>query len=395
MSRYHSYINTAEKIIGSFKGETPFAIYLKNFFSAEKKYGSKDRKQIASLCYNYYRIGFAANNSTIHEKISIAFFLCSNEPSEMMNALNSEWNEYGHLPLNKKVLIVKKIFSLVDIFPFTNKLSVRIDVAEFCRSFLIQPDVFLRIRPKEMAAVNKKLNKAKLPFTLMENGCIQLPSTTTVDEYLATDKEVVIQDFNSQKVLDYLKYHQTSFYAENIVRRPLSVWDCCAASGGKSILAYDILNGAIALTVSDIRAGIILNLHQRFKKAAIKEYNYFIADISKEGSKIPYNTYDVIICDVPCTGSGTWSRTPDQLYFFKENALEEYSSLQKKIAASAMPHLKKGGIFFYITCSVFKMENEVNAAFIQEQFNLQLMEMQLLKGYEKKADSMFVAVFKK
>ena len=60
-----------------------------------------------------------------------------------------------------------------------------------------------------------------------------------------------------------------------------------------------------------------------------------------------------------------------------------------------MPHLRTGGLFVYITCSVFKKENEYIADFIAENFNCTLLHQQLLKGYDKKADTMFVAVFRK
>ena len=60
-----------------------------------------------------------------------------------------------------------------------------------------------------------------------------------------------------------------------------------------------------------------------------------------------------------------------------------------------MPYLQPEGLFFYITCSVFKKENEDVANYLKEKFHLQLLHMELLKGYDKKADCMFVAVFKK
>jgi len=89
------------------------------------------------------------------------------------------------------------------------------------------------------------------------------------------------------------------------------------------------------------------------------------------------------------------SRTPEQLYFFDERKIETYSVLQKKIVSNAIPQLQPGGTFIYITCSVFKKENEELVAFIKEKFHLQIEQMEVLKGYDKKADSMFVAVFRK
>ena len=69
--------------------------------------------------------------------------------------------------------------------------------------------------------------------------------------------------------------------------------------------------------------------------------------------------------------------------------------MQQQIVSNIIPYVQEAGIFIYITCSVFKNENEDMVNFIKEKFHLQLLQMELLKGYDKKADSMFTAVFKK
>jgi 16S rRNA (cytosine967-C5)-methyltransferase len=177
---------------------------------------------------------------------------------------------------------------------------------------------------------------------------------------------------------------------------PIRAWDCCAGSGGKSLLFYDHFPN-IDLTVSDVRESIMTNLKKRFAKAGINKYEWFVADVTSLNS--PFTThhspFDLIICDAPCTGSGTWSRTPEQLYFFDEKKIEQYALLQKKIVANVIPYLKHGGLFVYITCSVFKKENEEIVHFMEEQFHADLIEMKLLRGYENKADSMFVSLFRK
>ena len=75
--------------------------------------------------------------------------------------------------------------------------------------------------------------------------------------------------------------------------------------------------------------------------------------------------------------------------------IETYSVLQKKIVSNVIPQIRPGGMFIYITCSVFKKENEENVYFIKENFHLELKQMEILKGYDQKADSMFVAVLQK
>ena len=157
----------------------------------------------------------------------------------------------------------------------------------------------------------------------------------------------------------------------------------------------DILDGQIELTVSDIRESILSNLKQRLETAGIKNYHSFIADLTIADCELPVAHCPLIICDAPCTGSGTWSRTPEQLYFLKRKTIDVYVAMQQQIVSNVIPHLQQGGTFIYITCSVFKNENEDMVNFIKEKFHLQLLQMELLKGYDKKADSMFTAVFKK
>src|SRR5687768_1376153 len=91
--RSHSYINSAKKILEQYKGEMPLAAWLKTYFSANKKYGSKDRKQIAHLCYSFYRLGHAFQHLNIEERLLMSVFLASDTPSFILSELRPEWNE--------------------------------------------------------------------------------------------------------------------------------------------------------------------------------------------------------------------------------------------------------------------------------------------------------------
>jgi 16S rRNA (cytosine967-C5)-methyltransferase len=68
--------------------------------------------------------------------------------------------------------------------------------------------------------------------------------------------------------------------------------------------------------------------------------------------------------------------------------------LQKSIALNAAKALKKNGYFIYITCSVFRKENEHVVSFLSENSSLALVEKRYFKGYDKKADTLFVALFR-
>ena len=380
VSRYHSYLNSAKQILQQYNGEEPFASFLKKYFSANKKYGSKDRKQVSNLCYCFFRIGKIADDLPVEEKILMAFFLCSNEPNEILETLKPEWNRMLRVSPIEKLSSVN--FQLSSAFPWKGELSNEIDYEKYCESFFTQPDLFIRIRPGYAEPVLLKLDGLKVQYEFISPFTIRLPNSFKADQHFELDKEVVVQDYSSQNIAHFLPLD----HGKN-----LKVWDCCAGSGGKSIMAYD-LNPHIELTVSDVRESIFANLKKRFQKAGIKKYKTFISDLRSQ-LPIPNSQFQLIICDVPCTGSGTWSRTPEQLYYFNENKIEEYSALQKRIVSNVIPHLQPGSSFIYITCSIFKKENEKVVEFIKQKFHLQLKQMELLKGYDKKADSMFIAVF--
>jgi 16S rRNA (cytosine967-C5)-methyltransferase len=388
--RFRAYLNAAINILQLYPGKIPLHLFLKQYFSANKKFGSRDRKQVTSLCYNYFRTVHAVKNITIEESILVGTFLCENKPSEFLEIIKPEWNVFIQEPFKKKLVIINEQLAVKDIFPYPDELSKEINVVKFHESFLIQPDLFLRARPGNTQRVTGKLSGAGLTYKLILDACICLPNGSKVDTILELDKEAVVQDYNSQRVGDFFKLQTTNHKLQT------SIWDCCAASGGKSIMAYDI-NPKIDLTVSDKRESILNNLHKRFARAGIKNYHSFIADLESSifipQFAVHNSKFDLIICDAPCSGSGTWSRTPEQLYYFKKKRIEEYSALQKKIIENIVPYVKPGGKLLYITCSVFKKENEDIAAYAEEKFKLILNRIEVLKGYEMKADTMFAALF--
>lgn len=381
-----AYINTAQQILHEYHGEEPFHSFLKKFFGTNKKFGSRDRKQIAHLCYCFFRLGKSLKEVSISERLMLGLFLCTNSRSLLLQKMNAELSDSTEKNLSEKIKMVQDQygFDVVDIFPYHNNLSDQTEHYFFSLSFLIQPPAYLRIRPGNKNEVKTKLREANIPFHLMNDECLSVGPATKLEEVLEMNKEVVVQDYSSQHVMNSLKHHAN----EELLK---TAWDCCAGSGGKSILLKDTFPH-VQLIVSDIRQSILINLKKRFEQAGIRNYKSVVADLSAS-SLNSQQRFDLIICDAPCSGSGTWSRTPEQLYFFDEQKIEYYSTLQKKILRNAVKSLRKDGFLLYITCSVFKDENEEVVQFIGGQLSLQLLEMRYLKGYNDKADTLFTALF--
>jgi 16S rRNA (cytosine967-C5)-methyltransferase len=383
--KYFSHLNTAIQILQQYNGKEPFAHYIKKFFSQNKKYGSTDRKNISHLCYCYFRLGHSLKELSIEEKILIAIFLCNHSSNDLLAHLKPEWNKNIHLPLTEKLSIIHYPLLITDIFPWKEELSKGIDYEKFCESFLVQPDLFLRVRPGNEELVREKLLNANIEFQQLNDSCIALNNSTKLEGIIDINKEAVVQDYSSQRVGDFFSLPTPGSGLPTI-------WDCCAGSGGKSIMAKDKM-GDINLTVSDIRKPILVNLQKRFEDAVIKKYKSFAADLSAVNGNRSTDNFDLIIVDVPCSGSGTWGRSCEALYFFEEKEIDRYNELQKKIISNVVPSLQRNGKLVYITCSVFKKENEEMLDFIQQKFQLRLEKAELLKGYDNKADTMFAAAF--
>lgn len=392
------HFESAIVILQEDNGKLPLAHFLKQYFAQYKKYGSRDRKQITHLCYCFYRLGKSLPGLAIEEKLKIAIYLCNNNANAWQVLFDDTWNEWSE-NLHERISFVQKKypFSITGIFPWKDELSGAVDVPVFIESHLVQPDLFLRIRPDKLKTVSEKLNHAQISYNKLSETCLQLPNNTKIETVLNIDEEVVVQDYSSQRIVEFLKLIT---YNSSLI----TLWDCCAASGGKSILAKDVLSD-IDLTVSDVRSSILKNLQERFAKAGIKKYHSFVTDLAEVKSQklkaknsftSHFSLFDLVLCDVPCSGSGTWGRTPEQLFFFDTKKINEFHSLQTKIVSNTIPQVKEGGYFLYITCSVFKKENEKVVEFIQQKFPfMQLLKKEVLVGYDKKADTMFAALFKK
>lgn len=383
--RYVRYIETANTLLTQYDGKQPFAGYLKKYFATQKKHGGTDRKWIALLCYGFFRLG--KMTSSLSPALQWQAVLLIYAPAAPIASVLLPESVAQHLSdtLEQKIMYWPQLAAttLPSIFSFNQPVSDGINRLEFQLSHLQQPKLFLRIRKGKDALVEEKLARANIAFEKVAANTLALANGTSVDTVLELDKEAVVQDLSSQQIAQYLQLIPVTNFDS------FSVWDCCAASGGKSILAWDVLP-PFTLTVSDVRESILNNLIKRFAQAGIQSYKKQVIDLTQHQSVD--NKYQLIMADVPCSGSGTWGRTPEYLLHFQEQELAYYTSRQEKILSQVMPALAPGGYLLYITCSVFRCENEERVNWLLRNYPLRLIQSGLLAGYNKGADTLFAAL---
>ena len=266
------------------------------------------------------------------------------------------------------------------MFPWISSVSVAIDKKAFLQAFFTQPDLYIRVQKGFETPVKVALAAAEIVFKEEGNNCISLPNGIRLETILPKQQWYEVQDLSSQQTAQYFKPQKWENW-----------WDACAASGGKSLLLHD-LEPTVKLVVSDIRESILANLDERFQQAGIIKFQKKLLDLTQNPDFVLHDyTFDGIILDAPCSGSGTWGRTPEMISQFDDHKIQFFQRLQKNIVRNVVKYLKPGKPLIYITCSAFKAENEDMVDFMVKELGLKLEEQTVLKGYEHKADTMFVA----
>jgi 16S rRNA (cytosine967-C5)-methyltransferase len=375
-----SYIEKALHLYEVYQLQMPLHLFLKEFFKNNKKLGSRDRKIIAELVYGIYRLGTSASHLELRKRMILGAFLADKLPRIFIEKTEPSLLDFADKPFHEKLIYVLDEYKIQAEVDFA--WSGNLNTAAFWQFLFAPTKVFIRLR-KDPHQIQEKLLKENVHVEQIQERCFALASNTPIATYLE-ESAYVIQDYASQQV-------GTFFHP----KKGQTWWDCCCASGGKSIMLLDKC-AQIDLTVSDIRASIINNLHVRMKRYGYQHhYKSFVADASVKINELGGKQFDHIICDVPCSGSGTWSRSPEQFYFFDHTKLDQFKIKQLSILLQAWEHLKVGGCIYYITCSIFKEENEgILEQFLAKQ-QVTIKSQQLISGAKFGGDHLFIAVLEK
>ena len=382
MKAFHQ-LATVQNILETYKQDQPLHRFLAQYYRQNKQMGSKDRKIASRLVYNYFRLGSALNTIPLQEKLAIAEFLCNESSNSFITYYKNECDDKLILPLSSKIEEVKKTypqFLLEDVFPFNGHLSEGVHPDDFFKSFFIQPDLFVRVKKGAEKQFQKLLSEQDIAYRQLEEQTFALANGTKLEAIIPDKGIYEVQDRSSQQTGSFFKPNKWDKW-----------WDCCAASGGKSLMLHD-QQPDLKLLVTDIRESILANLDERFRNAGIRSYQKKVMDLTLSQSLLLHDYhFDGIIVDAPCSGSGTWGRTPEMISQFKEHSISFFQELQRKILKNVVQYLKSDKPLIYITCSVFKEENEEQVLWLQKEFNLEVESEKIIKGHEHKADTMFVA----
>jgi 16S rRNA (cytosine967-C5)-methyltransferase len=366
--------------------------YLAGHFKGFPQMGARDRREVGGMVFNYFRVKRLFTNQPEESLILAAQLLC--QPGSYPGFV-AYWSE--KLWQSKVESTPENAFDFLKpfgfepqwerYFPLNDAISPLIDKHAFLKAHLLQPALWVRIKKGKEKVVREEFEKLGISYQLHNElplAC-QLTAGTKLDGLKAWQNgHIEVQDIASQAT--------AALFNPQAGERWL---DACAGAGGKSLLLYD-LEPAISLFVTDTRDYMLKHLHERFKKAGLRNYSQAVVDQSVAGAlsmqKSFPKQFDAVLADVPCSGSGTWSSTPELMDHINLDKLDQFTQKQLAITRQLGNALKKGGRLIYLTCSVYAAENENLLAQLND---FKVEKQQYFQFTDQGGDVLFGAVLKK
>lgn len=146
---------------------------------------------------------------------------------------------------------------------------------------------------------------------------------------------------------------------------PESDWkilDACAGAGGKSLHLADLQNDKGQIIAADVIKGKLFALSKRMRRPGFQSIvPHAWNSKNKPPNEMKKGSFDAVLVDAPCSGTGTIRRMPYHKWRLDENLLERLTKKQLSILKQYSSYVKPGGILVYATCSIMPQENDVIA----------------------------------
>ncbi|MBN9412432.1 MAG: RsmB/NOP family class I SAM-dependent RNA methyltransferase [Candidatus Paracaedimonas acanthamoebae] len=402
-------------------GEKPFDVIITHYFKQRRYAGSQDRRTILELVYgvlrNFYKLFYVAQEKFSHE-VSARLYLLA----------------YLKLILDKKEVDLDSLFSGIGYAPskitppeqnfFKNLQAEIVKWPEWAHANIPE---FLWPEVQNIFGV-KALSEAE---SLNQEATVDLrvnPLKTNRDfikKSLESENIESIETLYSPLGLRLKKrvnltnhplYQQGLFEFQDEASQLVSilcdvqgnetVLDYCAGAGGKTLALAGLMDNKGHIDAYDVSSTRLRKAELRAQRTGCQNV-HFLTNVSDR-------TYDRVLIDAPCSGTGTWRRHPEWRVTITPENLKKFISLQKEIIFKAVQNVKTGGRLIYVTCSLLACENEeIMENFLENHSEFKAVPIsgvweKLLKvpcptassflrftPHQHKTDGFFIAIFEK
>ena len=336
-------------------------LILSNLFRVHKVTDEAVRAEAARVFYGLIRFW-----RPITSAVRLGEVLFEADAVRLYEAFEVWIDMYNGKPIKEQANLVEKFTKYMRIRKIRESMSDWMDetgvkelgeatwegIAHFMNT---EPRVFLRVNTARTTTEElvRALESEKVPVEIVPDvpGALLLKEHRNVFSLKVFHEGLFeVQDRSSQI---------TGLFCN--VRPGMVVVDACAGAGGKTLQLAAIMNNSGKIYAMDTVGGKLKTLRDRCSKARTDIVE--TKEITSPQDVKPYaGKADVVLLDVPCTGSGVLRRNPDAKWRMDEDDLQRLRALQKSILEEYATMVKQGGTLVYSTCSVLPSEGEQQAA---------------------------------
>lgn len=341
-ARYQAVLEILTEV---FKDEIPADKIINDYLRARKYIGSKDRRFITDWVWqiirNRMKLSFDAKSGDVRR---ILLYAVRDKLEEVFDD-----STYGMTPLSEeeKSWLQRENEEPYPVYAEAECpqwLFAKINDMAFCKALNEPATTDIRAHGISRDELQKKLAAEGITATAGRYApdCLRIDGRLVLNNCMAwQDGNLEVQDEASQIaaiLVDAKPEHK--------------IIDYCCGAGGKSLAVSNILGNKGNILAYDIDAKRLEAIKPRMARLKVK--NIDLTDIIADSDK----NYDRFILDAPCSGSGTWRRSPDAKFRLTENYVRKLNQIQAELLETAAAKTKTGGRIIYITCSVLRDENE-------------------------------------
>ena len=333
--------------------EANFPLFLQHRLGRDRRFGSRDRRLYRALAYAAVRHLPWIEAAPASARASLALWLAADEPAlaTLRGELLTDWPPLPAAPADRAALLAAR-FSLAltvdQLFPewLATEAPTLTGPARDC--LVTRSPLWLRVQTSDPQPVLAWLAAEGIPFRrhpLLPDAIALLIETDVTTSALHEAGAFEIQDIGSQLILALAQ------------PRTGTRWlDACAGAGGKSLQLARLLGPTGSVEASDIRPAALEELRTRAARAGLKNVTVLAAPPGKN------RLYDAVLVDAPCSGSGTWRRSPSLRWQTTPAELRRQHERQLAILTANASYVRPGGRLVYATCSLARTENEGTVA---------------------------------
>lgn len=367
------------------RSHIPADAVLRDFFRMRSYLGARDRRSIAVPYYetvrHYLRLEAIVMDATGSDELDPGLVIAANfivlsgeDPKEMRLVLSRIPNDFafGYSPeVFEAIADRKREEERLATLEHTERLSVEHSMPYwFVRQLVIE---YGEVEAKSiLVASNKEATVSLRANTLVmkREEVIKWLTKAGVEAKLSAVAPDGILLSKRINVMEHAEFRKGGFEIQDeasqlvapfgdIHSNRLRILDACAGAGGKTLHFAALLGGKGEIVATDVDPFKLDEMKKRVKRSTAQNIRIVYPDERpKHLGKDKEASFDIVLLDVPCTGTGTLRRNPSIKWHLTEAMHDELIDKQRMIIAENLRFVKPGGILLYSTCSLLHTEGE-------------------------------------